>query len=116
MPQPPAAERPQPALPWADADRARIGPAPGDPGWLKPSATRRRWMAVLWPSFLGAAVLELLVFAFADPAELQALPSIPEAMSREFFYTSAFFAFWLVCGLACALTARLVQNDSLQET
>jgi hypothetical protein len=101
----PAAEKPPP-LSWADADRARIGPAPGDPGWMKPSPARRRWMAVAWPSFLLAAVIEVLVFAFVDPAELRVVAE--ELMTRELFYTAAFFAFWSLVATACWFTALLL--------
>ena len=30
----------------------------------------QRWMWIAWPAFLVAAVLEMVVFAFVDPAEL----------------------------------------------
>lgn len=66
----------------------------------------RRWMWVLWPAFLVAGVLEMLVFALVDPQELhwagQAL-----AMSNEGIYTLAFLVFWALVAAACALTALL---------
>ena len=66
--------------------------------------TRMIWIA--WPAFLAACVLELLVFAFVDPLELQ---SLRQALgwSRQATYTAAFFAFWLVTSGACALTMLL---------
>ena len=30
-----------------------------------------RWISVLWPAFLGACLLEALVFAVVDPQSLQ---------------------------------------------
>lgn len=67
-------------------------------------ANRLMWIA--WPAFLAACLLELLVFAFVDPQELhwtgQAL-----GWSRQSVYTAAFFAFWIVCSGACALTTLL---------
>jgi hypothetical protein len=65
-----------------------------------------RVMAIAWPAFLAACLLELLVFAFVDPTELHwAGQSL--ARSRQPVYTIAFFAFWLVCMGACALTTLL---------
>jgi hypothetical protein len=66
--------------------------------------TRMIWIA--WPAFLAACVLELLVFAFVDPLELQSSGQAP-GWSRQAAYTAAFFAFWLVTSGACALTMLL---------
>ena len=65
-----------------------------------------RLLRVAWPAFLGACALELLVFAFVDPQELQ-WAGQAVAWSRQAVYTGAFFAFWAVCAGACALTALL---------
>jgi len=65
-----------------------------------------RIISIAWPAFLAACVLELLVFAVADPLDLQ-WAGQPLAWSRQAVYTAAFFAFWLVCTGACALTALL---------
>jgi hypothetical protein len=65
-----------------------------------------RIMCIAWPAFLAACVLELLVFAFFDPLDLQ-WAGQALAWSRQAVYTAAFFAFWLVCTGACALTALL---------
>ena len=66
----------------------------------------KRWMWIAWPAFLMAAVLEMLVFAFVDPADLhwhgQALD-----LSREAVYTLTFFVFWGVTMLSSALTTLL---------
>ena len=66
----------------------------------------QRWMWIAWPAFLMAAVLEMLVFAFVDPAELhwqgQALD-----WSREAVYTITFFVFWGVTMLSSSLTTLL---------
>ena len=70
------------------------------PGWAT------RLMGIAWPAFLLAGVMEILVFAFVDPLDVtwrgRAL-----GISRVGVYTLAFFAFWLVIGSACALTAML---------
>lgn len=66
----------------------------------------QRLMWIAWPAFLAACVLELLVFAFVDPQELQ-FSGQSLAWSRQAVYTAAFFAFWLVSMGACALTTLL---------
>jgi hypothetical protein len=69
----------------------------------------QRWMWIAWPAFLMAGVLEMLVFAFVDPAELhwqgQGL-----GLSREAVYTLAFFVFWVVTMFSSALTTLLAQS------
>jgi hypothetical protein len=66
--------------------------------------TRMMWIA--WPAFMAACVMELMVFALVDPAELQ-WAGRNLALSRQTVYTLAFFAFWFVCVGACALTTLL---------
>jgi hypothetical protein len=63
----------------------------------------RAWGLILWPSFLAACLLEMMVFSIVDPAELH-WPGHAGAASTRAIYTVAFFAFWLVC----ALCSRLV--------
>ena len=69
----------------------------------------QRWMWIAWPAFLMAGVLEMLLFAFVDPAELhwhgQAL-----GLSREAVYTLTFFVFWGATTLSSALTTLLAQS------
>jgi hypothetical protein len=63
-------------------------------------------MWIVWPAFLTACVLELLVFAFVDPAELH-WHGQPSGWSRQSVYTAAFFVFWAVSAIASASTALL---------
>ena len=65
-----------------------------------------RVIRIAWPAFLGACVLELLVFAFVDPMEL-GWAGHPLGWSRQAVYTAAFFAFWAVCSGTCALATLL---------
>ena len=65
----------------------------------------RKIMSIAWPAFLGACLLELLVFGLVDPQDVQ-LPG-PSGWSRQSVYTAAFFAFWAVCMASSALTALL---------
>jgi hypothetical protein len=63
-------------------------------------------MAVGWPAFLAACVLELVVFAFADPLDLQ-WGGRPLGWSRQGVYTVGFFVFWVVACAACLFTSLL---------
>lgn len=64
-------------------------------------------MAVLWPSFLMAGVLEMIVFSVVDPAQLHGLDGHGLGWSPTAVYTLAFFVFWGVIALAGALTEVL---------
>lgn len=60
-------------------------------------------MAVIWPAFLAACLLEAAVFAFVDPLDLSwAGGSL--GWSRQAVYTLGFFAFWGAC-IVSSLTA-----------
>ncbi len=65
-------------------------------------------MWVGWPSFLMAGVLEMLVFAVVDPGELHWHGTALD-WSRPAVYTLAFFVFWAVIAVACALSVLLAQ-------
>lgn len=66
----------------------------------------QRWMAVLWPAFLMAGVLEMVVFALIDPEDLHWHGAALD-WSRPAVYTAAFFVFWAVVSAATFLTALL---------
>jgi len=72
--------------------------------------------AVLWPAFLIAAVLEIGVFAMVDPAALHTLDGGAVTLSPTAVYSIAFLAFWLLVGVACALTVVLTRDTSMAET
>ena len=69
-----------------------------------------RVLAILWPAFLMAGVLEMLVFALVDPGGLHWFGGTPMALSASAVYTLAFFAFWAVIAVASALTQLLGQS------
>lgn len=76
---------------------------------------RQRIMWVAWPAFLGACVLETLVFAMVDPVNLRWMDH-PLGGSAQGIYTISFFVFWLTLMGTCALTAFLAQPaDGPQE-
>ena len=66
----------------------------------------RTVMRVAWPAFLAACVLELAVFAMVDPQDLR-WGGQPLGLSRTGVYSAAFFVFWAVSSVGCALTALL---------
>lgn len=66
-------------------------------------------MHIGWPAFLAACVLELLVFGFVDPLDLQGLGG-DHGPSRQTVYTLAFMAFWLVSSAAVALGIALARS------
>lgn len=65
-----------------------------------------RWMWVIWPAFLAACLLEILVFAAVDPQDIRGFGYFLDE-SRNIWYTLAFFAFWAVAALCCAMTLLL---------
>lgn len=66
----------------------------------------KRLMWVLWPSFMVAGVLEMLVFAMVDPQDLH-WAGQPLDLSREGIYSLVFFVFWGLTTAASGLTALL---------
>jgi len=72
-------------------------------------STTQRILWVLWPSFLVAAVAELLVFAVFDPVDLH-LFGVPVAAGRMPVYTFGFFFFWALGASASALTVFLQRS------
>ena len=96
-----------PPLPTSDCSGAAVNPSP-------PLSVRV--LAILWPAFLMAGVLEALVFSLVDPGSLHWFGGSPVAWSASAVYTLAFFAFWGVIAVASALTHLLDQSaDDLNQ-
>jgi hypothetical protein len=72
----------------------------------------RHWMAIAWPAFLLAAVLEMIVFAVVDPGDLHGLSGEPLGWTRLAVYTVSFFVFWAATAAASALSLMLVIRKS----
>ena len=68
-------------------------------------------LQILWPAFLLAGVLEVLVFALIDPNDMHWFGGTPIEASRQAIYTLAFFAFWATIATAGAITALLQQRQ-----
>jgi hypothetical protein len=70
--------------------------------------TAREWIAVLWPAFVAACLLEIAVFAAFDPHELALFGRVFE-LGREAVYSIAFFVFWAIATAAGLVTWTLAQ-------
>ena len=73
---------------------------------------RRLALSILWPSFVMAGVLEALVFAVVDPADVR-LEHFGVASSPQGIYTLAFLLFWGLLSTSGAIsTLLLVEVDA----
>ncbi len=84
-------------------DGVKVAPPPDLPPFVQ------RVFAILWPAFLMAGVLEMLVFAFVDPRDLHWLGGASVDLSRQGVYTLTFFLFWFIVSIAGVLSALLSQ-------
>ena len=66
----------------------------------------RRIAGILWPSFLVACGMEVLVFALIDPIHSYCGADALH-MSRQGIYTVSFFVFWLMAAASSACTTLL---------
>ena len=74
------------------------------------AAVKQRALTILWPAFLMAGVLEMLVFVVVDPADLHWFGGEALNWSNQAVYTVTFLIFWGVIALAGALTALLAMS------
>lgn len=77
---------------------------------LRLAGLQQRWRVVLWPAFLAACLLELVVFALVDPGELHAPGGGSLPLSNTAVYSLAFFVFWAASVAASALTLVLSER------
>lgn len=68
---------------------------------------KQRALTILWPAFLMAGVLEMLVFVVVDPGDLHWFGGEALNWSHQAVYTVTFLIFWGVISLAGALMALL---------
>ena len=80
-----------------------IGPV-DDP---RKSALKLRALQILWPAFMAAGVLDMMVFAVLDPADLRWFSGQLLGWSRQAVYTVTFLIFWMAIAASGALTAWL---------
>ena len=69
----------------------------------------QRMMWIVWPAFLMAGVLEVLVFALIDPQDLRWFGA-PLVLSRQGVYSVAFFVFWGITMVSSGLTTLLAMS------
>ncbi|MBS0313864.1 MAG: hypothetical protein IT523_04665 [Burkholderiales bacterium] len=69
---------------------------------------------VFWPAFLGAALLDGLVFTLVDPATIEVFGY--QNVSRQAAYTVGFFTFWIVIMAASAATLWLHRIQTASTT
>ncbi len=70
-------------------------------------SVKQRALTILWPAFLMAGVLEMLVFVVVDPGDLHWFGGEALNWSTQAVYTVTFLIFWGVISIAGALTALL---------
>jgi hypothetical protein len=68
---------------------------------------KTRVVTVLWPAFLMAGVLEMLVFAVVDPHQLHGWGMDSSQWSAGAVYTIAFFLFWGAIAVAAGIAVWL---------
>lgn len=73
---------------------------------------RRHWPLVLWPSFLIAGLMEMLVFSAAHPEDMKGYGGLLTGMSPLGVYTLAFFSFWAIAAAGAYLTLILAGPTS----
>ena len=66
-----------------------------------------RVLLILWPAFLMAGVLEMMVFAVVDPSGMHWFGTELIEWSRSAVYSVTFFIFWGVIATSGAITALL---------
>ena len=74
---------------------------------LPAGSLARLAMTILWPSFLVAGVLEMLVFAVVDPADLHWFTGPRIAWPPQAVYSVTFLIFWAAISTAGAMSALL---------
>ena len=70
------------------------------------SRLTRHCMQVVWPAFLGACLLEALVFSMVDPRETHWVANT-WLLSQQSLYSVEFFSFWITTMLCGSLVLWL---------
>jgi hypothetical protein len=68
---------------------------------------KQRILQILWPAFLVAGVLEILVFAVIDPHELRWFGGPLIGWAPVAIYSVTFLMFWSAIAIAGAVTVLL---------
>jgi hypothetical protein len=97
-----------------DEDDRFHSAAPELPEQLPWSRRAQAVAAVVWPSFLAAAIATMLFFAFVDPGEMEQAMSQPLEFSRMTGYGLGFFFFWLIAIVSSAISVYLLRTARRQ--
>ncbi|HET7795669.1 MAG TPA: hypothetical protein VFL64_19945 [Rhizobacter sp.] len=76
---------------------------------------KARSLQILWPAFLMAGVMEMLIFVVVDPTELQWFGGAYIEWSRQAIYTVTFVLCWVVTATSSALTALLMAKEGSED-
>jgi hypothetical protein len=74
------------------------------------SSVLRHAALLMWPSFLAACLLEVLVFAMVDPSEIH-WPSRMSEPTRQTVYSVSFFLFWLITISCSGMVLWLAKSE-----
>ena len=66
----------------------------------------QRLMWIVWPAFLVAGLIELVVFGMFDPEDMHWFGQ-QMTLSRQGVYTVSFFVFWALTIVSSSLTTLL---------
>lgn len=65
-------------------------------------------MNILWPSFLMACLLEMVIFGYVDPKELYLSDSFNNP--RLTIHAISFFIFWIICAFSSAISVAMYKT------
>ena len=71
---------------------------------------RQRALRIVWPAFLMAGVMEMLVFAVIDPGDLTWFGGPSIDWPREAIYSVSFLIFWAVITASIVLSLVLMRT------
>ena len=66
---------------------------------------------ILWPAFLVAGILEMVVFSWVDPSQLRVGQWQPDPQTT---YSIAFFVFWALVTFASLLSHWMMKSAQTQ--
>ena len=73
---------------------------------------KRFALAILWPAFLTAGVLDAMVFAVLDPRDLRWFGGAPFGWTPVAVHSVTFLIFWCAICAAAAMTVLLTLSDA----
>ena len=75
---------------------------------------KRLAMTIVWPAFLSAGLLEMLVFVVVDPADLHWFGGPSVDWPAQAVYSVTFLIFWFAIATSGAVSALLaVESDDV---